>query len=251
MRNKPTVQVCLTPALVQTYDFKGKVAVVIDILRATTSMCVAIDHGAAEIIPVLTPEECAGYQSKGFLCAAERNGSTVDGFTMGNSPFSYMKPEIKGARIAMTTTNGTQAIQMAKNAFQIVIGSFANLTILSEYILDRNEPIILLCSGWKNRVNLEDTIFAGALVDRLGNAYNRLDDASVMAHCLFEAANHNKRTYIELSHHYQRLIEMNLQKDVKYCLRQDSHPVLPILENGSIVNASSLIPEHVRLNTKQ
>lgn len=232
----PTVQVCLSPALINTFKITDRIVVVIDILRATTSMCVAFDYGIDHIVPVASIEECAKYHTEGYLCAAERNGITVEGFALGNSPFSYMSPELKGKRIALTTTNGTQAIECAKTAEQIVIGSFANLTRLTSYLLEQNRSVVLLCSGWKNRPNLEDSIFAGAVVESIRHQILPGDDASVMAHCLYEAANDNKRAYIELSQHYLRLMQMNLQRDVKYCLRQDTHPVLPIYQEGKLIN---------------
>ena len=231
-----TVSVCLSPALIGTFNISNKIVVVIDVLRATTSMCVAFDYGIDHIVPVASIEECAKYHAQGYLCAAERNGVTVDGFEMGNSPFSYMNPDFRGKKIALTTTNGTQAIEAAKDAGQIIIGSFANITRLSEYLLQQGQPVMLLCSGWKNKPNLEDSIFAGAVIDRLRPYFQYGDDAAVMAHCLYDAATDNKRAYIEFSHHYVRLLQMNLQKDVKYCLRQDTHPVLPVYHEGKLID---------------
>lgn len=230
------IRVCLSPALIGNYKLAQTTVVVIDILRATTSMCVAFGHGAAAIIPLETVEEAAQYRNKGYLVGAERNGEMIAGFDFGNSPYSYMRP-LAGQRIAITTTNGTQAIHAARQAHQIVIGAFANKTVLTNYLRQQTGDVLLLCSGWKNNVNLEDTIFAGAMVDALRQVCTPKDDAATIAALLYAAANANKRYYLQNSTHYQRLLQLKLQADVKYCLRADTQPVLPIYHQGELINA--------------
>ena len=114
MSMKKFVHVCLTPALIDQFDVSEAIVVVIDILRATTTMCVAFDHGAELMVPVEHIEECTPYKEKGFLIAGERSGEQLAGFDFGNSPFSYTEEAIKGKRIAITTTNGTRAIKAAQ-----------------------------------------------------------------------------------------------------------------------------------------
>lgn len=230
------IRVCLSPALIGNYKLEQTTVVVIDILRATTSMCVAFGHGAAAMIPLETVEEAAAYRDQGYLVGAERNGEMIPGFDFGNSPYSYMRP-LTGQRIAITTTNGTQAIHAARHAQQIVIGAFANKTVLTDYLLAQSGDVLLLCSGWKNNVNLEDTIFAGAMVVALASVCQPRDDAATISSLLYTAANQNKRYYLQNSTHYQRLLQLRLQADVKYCLRADTQPVLPIYRDGQLVNA--------------
>jgi 2-phosphosulfolactate phosphatase len=234
---KKKVSVCLTPGMVDLFKVEESIVVVIDVLRATSCMCVAFDYGVEKMVPVESIEECLAYREKGYLVAGERNGEMVEGFDFGNSPFSYMNPKLAGRSIAISTTNGTQAIHaVAPKAIEVVIGSFANISVLGDYLLERNEHTILLCSGWKNRVNLEDTIFAGALVKRLKPHFKSYEDTALIAETLFRAANFRKRFYLRNSSHFQRLMHLNLQKDVKYCLRRDTHNVLPVLKNGELVN---------------
>lgn len=235
MNEGPFVQVCLSPALVDTYSVKDSVVVVIDILRATTCICAALDSGVEYIVPVQTVEECLSYRSQGYLCAAERDGKMVEGMDMGNSPESYVHPAMRGRRIAFTTTNGTQAIHAALGAKEIVVGSFSNQTVLVEWLRNQQQNVLLLCSGWKNRVNLEDTSFAGAVVDALEPDFSVNDDAAVIARSLFHEVRKSKRSYMLYSAHYERITDLNLQRDVKYSLRQDSHPVLPIYHDGKLV----------------
>lgn len=233
---KKRVSVCLTPSMVDLFKVEDSIAVVIDVLRATSSMCVAFDHGVEKIVPVESIEECLSYREKGYLVAGERNGEMVEGFDFGNSPFSYRDKSLKGRSIAMTTTNGTQAIHAVSKAKKVVVGSFANISVLTEWLGKQDENILILCSGWKNRINLEDTIFAGALVKRLRPYYDLHEDSALIAETLFKAANFRKRYFLRSSSHFQRLMHLNLQKDVKYCLRKDTHPVIPIMENGYLVN---------------
>lgn len=226
---------CLSPALVVNYKLENTIVVLIDILRATTSMCVAFTHGVDHIVPVETPEECDALRRQGYLGAAERNGMVVPGFEIGNSPYSFMQ-DLRGKRVALTTTNGTHALHKVKQAKAIVVGAFANQTVLQTWLAAQTENILMLCSGWKNNVNLEDSLFAGAVVEALAAEVHPADDASTMCRLLYQAGNANKRFYLQHSSHYNRLIELELQRDVKFCLRQDTSPALPIYRNGRLVD---------------
>ncbi|MBX3101036.1 MAG: 2-phosphosulfolactate phosphatase [Bacteroidetes bacterium] len=245
--DKNRLHVCLTPALLPTFKVEEYVVVVIDILRATTSMCVAFGHQVSSIVPVETIEECSQWKAKGYLAAAERNGEMIPGFDFGNSPYSYMRPDIAGRHLAMTTTNGTQALHLAHQlgAPKIVIGAFSNMSVLNQWLLAQNSNVLLLCSGWKNRVNMEDTIFAGAVARLLGHHFDSMDDAAQIARTFFWSANLQKRRFFERSSHYFRLIHLNLQEDVKYCMKKDTHAVLPIYEHGRLLDL--LNPRYTQL----
>lgn len=233
----PSLRVCLSPALVPHQRLDDTTVVVIDILRATTSMCVALDHGVDHIVPVASIDECAQLKAQGYLAAAERNGLTVEGFEFGNSPYAFMH-DLRGQRLAMTTTNGTQALHAARAARQIAIGAFANISLLTEWLVaTRPLRVLLLCSGWKNNPNLEDTVFAGAVVERLRPHYRLADDAAVLASTLYRAASADPRKYLDRSSHFQRLIGLGLQRDAKYCLRADTHPVLPLWTGDRLLDA--------------
>lgn len=232
-----TVQVCLSPSLLPHLEISEAVVIVIDVLRFTTSVAVAFDHGVTEVVPTETIQEARAYGAQGYLTAAERNGQTVEGFHFGNSPFSFMQAQLQGARLAVTTTNGTQAIHAARKAWRIVTGSFANQQVLCQWLLAQQRPVVLLCSGWKFNPNLEDTLFAGAMVEQLAHhGYTLLDDASTIARALYRAASEDKRFYIQNSTHFRRLIELGLQRDVKYCLRANTHPVVPVYDGTRLLN---------------
>ena len=162
------VEVCLVPSQFPLYAEDMGIVVVIDVLRATSAMVAAFDRGVERIIPVATVDEARAYIGRpGYIAAAERNGEVVEGFDFGNSPLAFMQEDLSGKTIVMSTTNGTKAIDLARNARKLVIGSFLNLSALCDWLSEQDDNILLLCSGWRDKFNLEDSIFAGAVMDRL------------------------------------------------------------------------------------
>jgi len=229
------IEVCLSPTLIPSYTIEGRIVVVIDIFRATSSICYGFENGADMIIPVASVEECLSYEGKGFLLAAERNGEVVNGFDFGNSPFSYTKEKVAGKTVVLTTTNGTHAIKQASAASKIIIGSFLNLNILCDWLDKQSEDVLLLCSGWKNKFNLEDTLFAGAVVHQMKNKFSHHCDAAIAAEDMYLLAKDNLREYLYKSSHSQRLKELNIEDDIQFCLKQNICNVIPVLEDGKLV----------------
>jgi len=234
-----TIDVCFSPAMLPMYDYKGAVVVVIDVLRATSSMCVAFEHGVRSIVPVATLEESMAYRSQGFLVGAERKGERVEGFDLGNSPFSFMDESVRGRDIALTTTNGTQAIKAADGAASIAIGSFLNLDALCEWLKRQDRNIVLLCSGWKNAFNLEDTLLAGAVCDRLDGLFGFTDhrDAAIAAKCLYQHAQNDLLGFLENSSHRHRLANLQIEDDVVFCLTPNQTSIVPVLSQGALIAA--------------
>ncbi len=240
MGMKKFVHVCLTPALIDQFDVSDAIVVVIDILRATTTMCVAFDHGAEMMVPVEHIDECIAFRDQGFLIAGERSGEQIAGFDFGNSPFSFTPEKVRGKKISITTTNGTRAIKAAqeRGAKAIVAGSFCNISTLTDWLIEQNEHVCLVCAGWRDHITLEDTIFAGALARKLRHHFQRFQDTALVAETLFQSANIRKRYFFRHSSHYHRLIHLNLQEEVKYAMRRDSHPVLPVMIGDELHNIS-------------
>ncbi len=230
------VDVCLSPYLYPVYHREDTIVVVIDILRATSAMCTAFHHGVDRIIPVATLDEAADYKKQGFLVGAERNGIAIEGFDFGNSPFSYTTEQIKGKTVVISTTNGTQAIDAARSAYKVVIGAFTNITALCNWLKLQNRSVLLLCSGWKNRFNLEDTLFAGAVTDiLLKDKKYKSGDGALTASYLYQSAQKNPYRYLRNSSHTERLSAMGLKKDIKYCFTLDQTTVIPVLEDKYLV----------------
>jgi 2-phosphosulfolactate phosphatase len=231
-----TIEVCLTPALLHLYDIDNSIVVVIDILRATSSITYGIENGATAIIPVEQVEDCLRFADSGFLLAAERNGEVVEGYDFGNSPFSYSAEKVAGKTIVLTTTNGTKAMRMAQErAHQVVVGSFLNLTSLCNWLKEQDKDVLLLCAGWKDKFNLEDTLFAGAVVNVLRKDFVHFDDSCVAAEDMYLLAKGNLRAYLHKSSHSHRLEQLNIENDVQFCLQLDCCTAIPILEGERIV----------------
>jgi len=235
------VEVCYSPALFPVYySSKNCVVVVIDVFRATSAICTAFQNGVKSIIPVASVDEAKEYQSKGYIAAAERHGEIVEGFDMGNSPFSYMNPELKGKEVVLTTTNGTKAIERAKAADKVIVGSFLNLDAVCNYLIAQNKNVILLCAGWKDRYNLEDSLFAGAVVHRLmkREEYTGLADSSLAAEHLYRIAKGDLNEFLRSSSHRNRLARLNLEKDIRYCLQENTMDLVPIFQGNALVLAN-------------
>ncbi|UOE49538.1 2-phosphosulfolactate phosphatase [Mucilaginibacter sp. SMC90] len=234
---KKELNVCLTPALLPLFNVEDYIVVVIDIFRATSSICYGIENGAEAIIPVSQVEECAAYREKGldYLLAAERDGSVVEGFDFGNSPFSYTKEKVAGKTIVLTTTNGTHALHLSRSAKKIVIGSFLNLTALSNWLNTQNENVLLVCAGWKNNFNLEDTLFAGAVIEQLKDKGFVLDDAAIAANDLFQIGKTDINAYLKKTSHGERLKKLGIEKDIEFCLQVDLTTAIPVLEGEKLV----------------
>lgn len=229
--------VCLTPALLPLFNVEEYIVVVIDIFRATSSICYGIENGAEAIIPVSQVEECAAYREKGldYLLAAERDGSVVEGFDFGNSPFSYTKEKVACKTVVLTTTNGTHALHLSRSAKKIVIGSFLNLTALSNWLNTQNESVLLVCAGWKNNFNLEDTLFAGAVIEQLKDKGFALDDAAIAANDLFQVGKNDINQYLKKTSHGERLKKLGIEKDIEFCLQVDLTTAIPVLEGEKLV----------------
>lgn len=235
MASQRKIEVCLSPLLLPLYALEDKLVVVIDVLRATTAICVGFEHGVKSIRPVATPEESLALKAAGYLAAAERNGEVVAGFDFGNSPFAYMNGKVKDRQVALTTTNGTKAIQLSKGAKELFIGSFANLQAIVDFLAGRSEDVLLVCAGWKDNFNLEDTLFAGAVVEQLSKKEQISCDAALAAKILYGEAKTDLFGFIRQSSHFQRLAKMGIEEDIKLCMTLNLTRKIPVLRGNELV----------------
>ncbi len=227
-----TIDVCLSPDMMHLYPVVDHAVVVVDILRATSCMTTAFAYGIDTIAPFAKLEHCLAMKVNGFYTAGERDGKKVDGFDLGNSPFEYQDPKLKGAKIAFTTTNGTQAIVKSLGASEIIIGSFLNLTAVANHLKTLPQNILVVCAGWKGKFNLEDTLFAGALVEKLKGEVNPACDAPLAAQALYNQAKSNMVGFLSNSSHVKRLAKLNIHKDITFCLTEDTYSVVPVLRDN-------------------
>jgi len=233
------VEVCFSPAEYPLYREHFELVVVIDVLRATSAICTALENGISKIKPVASVEDAKYWQDKGFIGAAERNGEIVEGFDLGNSPIAYIEraQELAGKTVVLTTTNGTKAIDIASEKETVVIGALNNLDALCDWLKLQDENILILGSGWKDKFNLEDTICAGAIADRLIDTglFKADEDSTVAAKFIYRSARDNMFAFLRASSHRRRLRKLNLSEDVKYCLTPNNSTTIPILEDGFLV----------------
>ncbi len=230
-----SVDVCLSPELIGLYDLKDKIVVVVDILRATSCITTGISHGVKSITPFESLEECKKMKEIGYYIAGERGGKKVEGFDIGNSPFSYMEEHLKDEKIAITTTNGTVAIEKSKDASVIVIGSFLNISSIASFLISQKKDVLIFCAGWKGLVNLEDTLFAGALAKMLEFDFSFTDDTVIMAKSSYENLENNILDAVQNSSHARRLQKFNVTRDIEFCLIHDKYNVVPIISGNEIV----------------
>ncbi len=237
--NTRKVEVVPSPALFPVYfDNTDCTVVVIDIFRATSAICAAFESGIDSLIPVATLEEAIEYKQKGFLVGAERNAEIVEGFDFGNSPQGFKGGRFKGKTVVLTTTNGTRAIEMAKPAYKVVVGAFTNLTAVCKYIEKEDKDVLLLCAGWKDRFNLEDTLFAGAVAQKISKnlRFTNLSDSSIAAINMYNSAKEDTYEFLGESSHRKRLSRLNMEEDIIYCLTLDQSNIVPVLEGDVIVS---------------
>jgi len=240
MNQKPTLYTCLSPALLDLYTVTNSVVVIIDVLRATSTIATALYNGAKNIIPVDSVAECIrlGKQIEG-ITAGERDGQIAEGLKHGNSPFEYPKEFIGGKTLVLTTTNGTKLLHMAldRGAQTIITGSFPNLSAVCNFLMAQNKNVILGCAAWKNRINIEDTLFAGAVISRLKEHFEINCDSSKIAEKMYNDARPDLYEFLKekQASHYLRLTGFGLEKDLRYCLTEDVANVLCLYKEGSLV----------------
>ena len=238
--SRPALYTALSPALLHLYDVSHAIVVIIDVLRATSTIATALHNGAKCVIPVDSVAKCIelGRQIDG-ITAGERDGMIAEGLEHGNSPFEYPREFVGGKTLVLTTTNGTKLLHMAldRGAGQIVTGSFPNLSAVCAYLLSQNQPVVLGCAAWKDRINIEDTLFAGAVIHQVKDAFHINCDSSQMAETLYLDAKADLFEFMKAKNasHYHRLSGYGLDKDIRYCLTPDLAPVLPLYENGKLI----------------
>jgi len=223
------LDICLSPALYPFYKKENDTVIVVDIFRACTTICTAFANGASAIIPVADIEEAKRYKSQGYPVGAERNTQKCDFADFGNSPFDYTREKVEGKEIVFTTTNGTYAIEQSRGCKTLLIGAFSNIDALAKKCIEIGERTVIICAGWNNRVNIEDTLFGGAFAEKLliENLVNFDSDAVKIALQLWQSAKHDPLNYIKDTEHYQRLIDNKAEGDASFCLQQNTINLVP------------------------
>ncbi len=238
--SKPPLYTALSPALLHLYDVNHAIVVIIDVLRATSTIATALHNGAKCVIPVDSVAKCIelGRQIDG-ITAGERDGMIAEGLEYGNSPFEYPRDFIQNKTLVLTTTNGTKLLHMAldRGAGQIITGSFPNLGSICQYLIDQHQPVVLGCAAWKDRINLEDMLFAGAVINKIKEHFSINCDSSQIAETVYLQGRSDLFEFMKEKNasHYHRLMGYGLEKDIRYCLTPNVANVLPFYENGKLI----------------
>lgn len=238
MNTKPLLHTILSPGLLNLYDVENSIVVIIDVFRATSTIAAALYNGATKVVPVASVEDCISIGKKmNAITAGERDGKIIAGLQHGNSPAEYPAEFIKDKTLVLTTTNGTKLLHMAleSGASEVITGSFPNLSAVSAHLKNTNKNIILGCSAWKNRFNLEDTLFAGAVIAQIRDNFTIHCDSSLMAEDMYNLHKNNIYQFIRKTTHWHRLASYGLEKDLEYCVTTDVANILPVYKHGALI----------------
>ncbi|MAW21063.1 MAG: 2-phosphosulfolactate phosphatase [Flavobacteriales bacterium] len=238
MLSQNNISVCFTTDQFKKYADERSTVVIIDILRATSVISTAFELGIEAVIPVQTVKEALTYKNKeNHIIAAERNTLKIKGFDYGNSPYHYINSDIKGKTLVLTTTNGTKAIHLAKS-HKVITASFLNINIVAKYLQEDNNDIIILCSGWKGMFNLEDSIFAGAICEKLleSDKFSSKCDSMLAAIELYGSGRGNLFNYLSNSAYRNRNNSDSVIKDTHFCLNPTiKSNIIPIFTDGKLI----------------
>jgi 2-phosphosulfolactate phosphatase len=239
MNSNPTLHTSLSPALLHLFDLSNSVVVIIDVFRATSTIAAALYNGARAVVPVdSVPKAIEISKHIGGIAAGERDGMIAEGLKHGNSPLEYTRDFIQDETLVLTTTNGTRLLHMALNnkADTIISGSFPNLSAVCDFLREQNKNVVLGCAGWKDRFNMEDTLFAGAVINKVKKNFTIHCDSSMMASAMHEANKKDLVGFAPKLTHYHRLVErFGLIEDIRYCLTTDVANVLPLYVDGKLI----------------
>ncbi len=238
MQQKPVLNTLLSPRLLDLYNATDAIIVIIDVFRATSTIATALCNGAAKVIPVAGVQECIEIGKQlNAVTAGERDGKIIEGLQHGNSPSEYTAEFIKGKTLVLTTTNGTKLLHMAYNhgASEVITGSFPNLSAVCNHLMQTKKNVILGCSAWKDRFNLEDTLFAGAVINCVKEHFTIHCDSSLMAESMYSLHRNDLYNFVRKTTHWHRLSCYGLEKDLEYCVTADIANVLPAYKNGALI----------------
>jgi 2-phosphosulfolactate phosphatase len=240
----PAIHAFLSPLLFQPEEVRGGVAIVIDQLRASTTIVHALAAGAAAIVPTEEVQQARDHAAglPGSLLGGERGGVRIDGFDLGNSPSEFTPERVGGRTIVFTTTNGTRALRRASGAHAVLVGSLANRAAVAKAAAGFGRPLFLICAGIRNTVCAEDVIAAGAIAASLRElgADHTEDDPAILAGQIWDSVGRDHATLLAALHASQggrNLAKEGLSTDVELCARVDTLNVVPVLDAKGRIHA--------------
>ncbi len=222
-------------------EMRGKTVVMIDVLRASSTIVTALHNGAKGVIPVADmgagSKISQSMDTKNILLCGEKDGVKIEGYDLGNSPLEYTPDVVRGKTVVLNTTNGTKALMRASMANDILVGSFLNMATIARYLSDK-ERIALVCAGWRGRLSLEDLLCAGNIIYELtgGELPDSAFDGAKVAFGLYEKFGDDIETTVLSSNHAHRLNDIVGSEDLSFCSRLNKMDVLPVMKEGIITD---------------
>lgn len=241
------INVLFSPVSVDELYFTGKTSVVIDALRATTTIITALENGAKEIIPVGTVEFAVKVSGGMFgwqtLLGGERNTKKIEGFALGNSPLEYSADVVTGKSVVLYTTNGTKAISKAKFSSKLFICAYSNISALAKHLASLDQDVEIVCAGRLNNFSMEDSVCSGKLIAEIEKLNDGiiLSDSAKAAQALGKSFGRSLLKMMKDTEHGKLLIENGFEEDLKFCSKLNSSTAIPYL-NGQ---ALKLLPEQI------
>ena len=235
------LETLFTPEEIKNTELAGKLVVIIDVLRASSTIVTALANGCRGLIPILSPDKAKKkaqeFQNERVLLGGEREGIKIEGFDLGNSPREYKRELAKGKTIIFSTTNGVKTLEMVKGAHRIIIGSFLNLQAVCDYCTNYKGDISIICAGRKGKFSLEDTACAGMMINSLKDVFpgdHQEIDANLTAQLLYVKFGNNILEILRKSQHGRYLESIGLGEDLKFCSQMDLFHIVPIFRDGII-----------------
>ncbi len=227
----------------RTEDFQNKTTIVIDVLRATSTICTALAYGSAGVIPVETVYQAKQLHPGDHLLAGERYCKKINGFDLGNSPFEYMDPCIRGKKIILTTTNGTRAIYKAQKSTNVLAGCMLNAPSCAETALQFKRDVTILCAGTHDQFSLEDGLCAGYILEEILKRNDALhfemNDFAMAMRAAYLLHKDQLPDILLNCSNGQRFIKLGLSEDVQYCAQMDKFQIVPILKGNTMLPADT------------
>lgn len=240
-----TINSFFLPTLESPEYFAGKNVVVIDVLRATTTLTHALASGARDVRPCRDVDEARqlSEQHTSALLCGERHEQRVEGFDLGNSPGDYTPDVVAQRSLIFTTTNGTAAIDHCRSASRLFLAAFVNLSAICRAI-EEFETVEIVCAGTRGEITLEDVLLAGAIVAQLMNARGtrqiEQNDQSQIASGLWESASHPLTEWLERSQGGRNLIKSGFRPDIQFAADVDRFDVVPEFDAASNLISSTV-----------
>ena len=230
------LNVLFSPVNADELYFANKTTVIIDVLRASSTIINALSNGAKEVIPVATVEFAVKVSGGMFggqtLLGGERNTKKIEGFALGNSPSEYSKEVVEDKFIVFFSTNGSKAIVKAKFSENLVVCSFNNLSSVAKHLIQLKKDVEILCAGNNNNFSLEDSVCAGKLIEEINKKKKNIEvsDSSAAAFTLYERFGNDILEMLKNTEQGKKLIENDFEKDLEFCSDLNINSVIPYFD---------------------